>query len=346
MSILQNTMLPLKDLDASRVRIFEREIPDEEGAFTICRVYGMLKQDDSCQMHSYAGFNQFTCDTIPIPSASEHWIDISDEAYIKKEYEMYGYNKSFEKFSKRHLIRINNMIKSMCDVNQSLFVKPEKPVFEMYDDQWTLYETMDNYNVGFHVYVHNDHTQVHVYGRTRKIIPCDLANDDAIFDTLIDKYEPSKIFIGKSPLNDMTKFSGGHGDQYDGNTILLRISHRLYDYYYIYLGDDIRAFHTREPIIHYVSSVGNNCVPYPYAESEHFVYNLWTDLMHSVSDCKNREIEGYISDNVSLGNSFSSEFIADRGIDDCTIEQEPQTEYTQEYHEAGTIFYHVPNTSV
>jgi hypothetical protein len=74
-------------------------------------------------------------------------------------------------------------------------------------------------------------------------------------------FEPKKTFIGKSPINEWTKFSGGYGKEFDGNTILLQID----DDEYIYIGSEIFSFDTKSEIVDYVSIVGNNDVPYPYA---------------------------------------------------------------------------------
>lgn len=75
------------------------------------------------------------------------------------------------------------------------------------------------------------------------------------------KFHPKKIFIGKSPLNKMTEFSGGHGPEFDGNTILLDMG----DNEYIIITGTIWSFDAKSKIIEYVSPVGNNDVPYPYA---------------------------------------------------------------------------------
>lgn len=74
-------------------------------------------------------------------------------------------------------------------------------------------------------------------------------------------YQAKKIFIGKSPLNKMTEFSGGHGDNFDGNSILLH----LHDNTYLFIGDTIFSFVSYANIVEYISQVGNNDVPYPYA---------------------------------------------------------------------------------
>ena len=42
-----------------------------------------------------------------------------------------------------------------------------------------------------------------------------------------------EVFIGKSPVNAMTTFSGGHGPRFDGNSILLK---REKDY--VFVGDE------------------------------------------------------------------------------------------------------------
>ena len=71
----------------------------------------------------------------------------------------------------------------------------------------------------------------------------------------------NNIFIGKSPKNAMTTYSGGYGKTFDGNTILLNIK----DNKYVYIGPSIFSFQSESEIIKYVSPVGNSGVPYPYA---------------------------------------------------------------------------------
>jgi len=75
------------------------------------------------------------------------------------------------------------------------------------------------------------------------------------------RYKFDNIFIGKSIKNKMTTFSGGYGDQFDGNTILLKIVNNDY----IYIGNKIIKFKSIDEIVSYFSYVGNNDVPYPYA---------------------------------------------------------------------------------
>jgi hypothetical protein len=74
-----------------------------------------------------------------------------------------------------------------------------------------------------------------------------------------------ELFIGTSPENDMTAFSGGHGPQFDGNSILIREEFDGPGFYYTFIGDRVFHFRTELPIVTFSSPVGNNDVPYPYA---------------------------------------------------------------------------------
>lgn len=96
--------------------------------------------------------------------------------------------------------------------------------------------------------------EVKVY--TFKDEDCDSYGDDPIF-----VYTPKKVFIGLSPKNEMTTFSGGYGEMFDGNTILLHIDEKTY----IYIGERIFSFEAKDEITNYVSPVGGSDVPYPYA---------------------------------------------------------------------------------
>lgn len=80
-----------------------------------------------------------------------------------------------------------------------------------------------------------------------------------------------KSFVGKSPINNMTKYSGGHGKKFDGNTILLQKNKNTY--VFIYMGiEEFKVFN--DEIVKFVSPVGNNDVPYPYAIGKNNIYSL------------------------------------------------------------------------
>jgi hypothetical protein len=83
----------------------------------------------------------------------------------------------------------------------------------------------------------------------------------------------NKIFVGDNELNapdyDLKKGTGR------GNTVLLQVDKNKY----IYIGDGIRSFTTKEGdvIQQYYSPVGNNAVPYPYALGQKYAYLLLDD---------------------------------------------------------------------
>lgn len=93
-------------------------------------------------------------------------------------------------------------------------------------------------------------------------------------------YNAIRVFIGKSPINNMTSFSGNHGDQYDGNSILIEIDNNTY----VYIGHMIYSFTPKPRIVSYVSPIGNNWVPCPFAVDELNNYYLMIEdviLLHA-----------------------------------------------------------------
>jgi hypothetical protein len=142
------------------------------------------------------------------------------------------------------------------------------PITPNYTDKH--YFTHDNYNRPFCVYIDEPNNKVFVYKRI----------DTSSFklkkyNNLIETFNPDKIFIGKSPLSPMTEFSGGHGPEFDGNSILLKINENEY----VFIGDQIYSFKTNHQIVSFVSPVGNNDVPYPYAidDKDNYYFLLHPD---------------------------------------------------------------------
>jgi hypothetical protein len=133
------------------------------------------------------------------------------------------------------------------------------------------YLTHDNYYRPFRVYIDELNDEVSVYKRDRDDFSTDLKN----YTKLIRTFKPNKIFIGESPLNSMTEYSGGHGPAFDGNSILLKID----DKEYVFIGHQIFSFKTKNEIVSFVSPVGNNDVPYPYAidDKENYYFLLVPD---------------------------------------------------------------------
>lgn len=79
-----------------------------------------------------------------------------------------------------------------------------------------------------------------------------------------------QLWIGTSPKIHMTVFSGGYGPQYRGNTIVFKVGPEKY----VYVGEMIYEFRTKEELLTLVSPVGNNDVPYPYMIGKTNVYFL------------------------------------------------------------------------
>ena len=94
-------------------------------------------------------------------------------------------------------------------------------------------------------------------------------NNSWMYTQLVKEYKNVvKIYIGKSPLNPSTKFSGGHGKSFDGNSILLQLTNNKC----ISIGWNIYEFTLLDNIENYYSPVGNSDVPYPFIIGDKYIY--------------------------------------------------------------------------
>jgi hypothetical protein len=127
-----------------------------------------------------------------------------------------------------------------------------------------IYFTHDNGNRPFKVVINKVDKVIDVFCRDEEKFNEHYDNlveyDQKVYTT---KY--STYFIGKSPKNSMTEFSGGYGKKFDGNSMLVKLSRSNTSKAYLYIGREIFTFRTIHDIEQYVSPVGNNDVPYPYA---------------------------------------------------------------------------------
>lgn len=84
-------------------------------------------------------------------------------------------------------------------------------------------------------------------------------------------FDSPKIFIGKS---EALEFPDGKVYPYTGNSILAELPDK--PGHYVYIGMKIREFSTiaKRKIVKYVSNMGNNGVPYPFAIDEKGSYYL------------------------------------------------------------------------
>jgi len=122
----------------------------------------------------------------------------------------------------------------------------------------------DNGNRPFKVVINKVEKSLDIYCRDEEKFN-EYYNNQVEYDQKVYTTKYSTYFIGKSPKNPMTEFSGAHGKQFDGNTILVRLSRSNTNKSYLYIGKEIFTFRTAHDIENYVSPVGNNDVPYPYA---------------------------------------------------------------------------------
>lgn len=120
-----------------------------------------------------------------------------------------------------------------------------------------IYKTHDNYMRPYVVEV-IDGDLVKIY---KNCYDCKYRKNNTRHKSkLLQVLIPKKIFIGKSPFNKMTEFSGGHGEEFDGNTILLHLDKSIY----MLIWDQIYYLQLDGGVKDYVSPVGNNDIPYPY----------------------------------------------------------------------------------
>ena len=253
-------------------------------------IIGMLNHNNT-EYHAHIGFNKFSKETYPLPSQKDGWIYLNDiflQEYYAED------DGSVEEYLENRIKQFDIWVKKhYCNPTAKMFVPQSLSISTLYPNA-QMYKTLDNYSVGFYVFINLE--RVYVYGRTKDVIPNNFDTDDIIiFTELVASYDTTNIFIGQSRQNKMTEFSGGYGPKWEGNSILLELGYISNIYTYIFIGPVVTKFYTDERIIKYSSSVGNNCVPYPYAESLNWCYGM-SDMRKSlVSEHGSREYLGNIS---------------------------------------------------
>lgn len=194
---------------------------------------------------------------------------------IRKSWNQFGGRKapqqSATKFKVGHKKRGNDggiweIIKTKSGVKRWKKVKESS----QRSNRGKSYLTHDNGGRPFLVNINKNNVEIYKQPKLTFEEIDELYEKKSSYTILVKRYNNTdKIFIGKSPLNKSTKYSGGHGPKFDGNTILLKLkaSNR-----YVFIGDGIYEFDAPEEINAYYSSVGNNDVPYPVALSKNFAY--------------------------------------------------------------------------
>lgn len=145
-----------------------------------------------------------------------------------------------------------------------------------------IYKTHDNGARPFMVYITESTVHVYVVPTDEYAIP-DLLDSygqspffdsygqyrDWMYSKLVFECQLEQVWIGKSNENEITAPGGGHGEDYDGNTILIKEKvtppPEGWTHSYVLVGSSIARYRTNDEIKSFVADVGNNDVPYPYA---------------------------------------------------------------------------------
>jgi hypothetical protein len=238
-------ILTLEEIGKKPVFVwYEKRTPDSNG--TRIETLRGLATDKNRVIHRNVGLNQFLREETTIPKGYNKKRKIPDKAWFKK----YFYDPLRKPIVKKTVPELRN--------------------------KWKNYKIHDNGGRPFVVYVSPNQKEVSVYTVPKEqYVPEDL--EDIEFPENLKLYtkrllhvKPNRVFVGKSPKNSMTLFSGGYGSRFYGNTVLLEMKNNSY----IYISRDIEYFQTKSPIVRYVSPVGNNDVPYPFAVTEDRTYYL------------------------------------------------------------------------
>lgn len=364
--------LPLEEIDINRFTVYKRELlPNKYGMIGV-QEFNLYLSEEPNRYHKYQGFNKITRESFPLPT--DEWENTNSIEYLTKEYqkklqqhieEFGNIEEVYKKFS--HLKSLDEYLeytrlnflkkvhKFVFDPTAMVF-NPEavKNYRQKYiDSGYIEYQTLDNRLTGYIVYVNPEGNHVVIFGRTDDVITADTTTRKdypiSTFTKKIGEYYPKEIFIGKSPFNEMTEFSGGYGDRFDGNSILLDLTSEDYTilHKYLFIGHQIYQFITDEKITKYTSSVGNNCVPYPYAESENYVYSMLEKNYSNIKYHSQRQKSGcidYLKSPVEY-NNFEYTIVDKRNI--CSERQEASVvDYLDKSSENETAKYYYSTESM
>lgn len=132
---------------------------------------------------------------------------------------------------------------------------------------WSRYMIHDNRARPFCVYVSSktkkDHSKVDLFKAPKEGFSEKEYGKPHTYTIPVGSYQPERVFVGRSPKNPMTEYSGGYGRRFYGNSLLLEMDRAKG--IYLFIGERIFTFQSEAPIIKFLSPVGNNDVPYPYA---------------------------------------------------------------------------------
>jgi hypothetical protein len=205
-------------------------------------IYGLQYIPD--YIHEVVDYNTFKTKPIKIPKNFRR-------SKINKEYvSLYHFDKN----------------KSVLKSNNNAYKKIKSKHKGM-----KSYYIHDNGSRPYIVYVSNK--GVYVYGMDNKLFHIrekDYSKKWTYTKLIYSNNNVKNVFIGKSPITKMTKFSRGHGRGFTGNSILVHEKGNKY----VYIGKHNveRVTINNDKIKEYISPVGNSDVPYTVAIGEKNVY--------------------------------------------------------------------------
>lgn len=168
--------------------------------------------------------------------------------------------------------------KKASNKNYNIKKSIKKTINKNNTNKTETYFTHDNGGRPFKVELHDKTVKIY-----KHVITDTNDNHENPEYKLVLTYKVKDYFVGLSPKNEMTLFSGGHGSKFTGNSILLHIDNNDY----IFVGERIFSFKSMSEIIKYVSPVGNSDVPYPYAiDRDGHVYLMIENVILSKYDGK------------------------------------------------------------
>ena len=159
-----------------------------------------------------------------------------------------------------------------CDLTKTPYI-PDPSIRRSIHKRDKLYFTLDNGSYPFAVYISQTYNRkkVTVYRLPENQYEAPAlkqhytSKNPRYYTQRVKKFTSViDVLIGRSPKNRMTRFGGGHGRWSFGNSILLKFRNNRY----VFIGESIYSFKSKAPIVKFVSPIGNNCVPYPYAFDE------------------------------------------------------------------------------
>ena len=151
-----------------------------------------------------------------------------------------------------------------------------------------------------------------------------------------------KLFIGESNSNKTSRYSGGHGPNFKGNTILFKPLNNEAEAdvnKYIFIGDTIFSFTALDEILKYDSTVGNNDVSYPSAmDKSGNIYLLIENVI--ISNLVQRKNLASIYDYYYSNNELKKTYIVSDHIPTVTeLKEEAFDTYCMSYNPNAEMDY-------